>query len=76
MRWLCLLLALALQSGCSREPDFSERYDAASEKIGATATEIDAELEMRANEAKQIDQITDLPPATPQDSGSRPADGP
>jgi hypothetical protein len=47
---LALLVAPAL-AGCKREPDFSERYDAASKQIDAAAQEIDAELADRAKAA-------------------------
>ncbi len=31
-------------AGCQREPSFDERYDAASDRIEATAREIDARI--------------------------------
>lgn len=65
MRAACLLIALALQCGCSREPDFSERYDAASKQIGTAARQMDEELDQRAAEASAKDE-----------AGSPPRDGP
>ena len=76
MRAACLLLAMALQCGCSKEPDFSERYDAASEKIGATASEIDAELEEQARAADQALPSTAPSSGSSQGSGTLPDDGP
>ena len=40
---LILPVALTL-AACKREPDFDERYKTASEKIGRTAREIDAQV--------------------------------
>ena len=51
-----LLMALALLGGCQREPDFSERYDAASRQIGAAARQMDEELDRRATEAETEDE--------------------
>lgn len=47
-----VLFAAALACGCQQEPSFDERYDQASEKIGKTAGEIDAELKRRELEAQ------------------------
>lgn len=44
MRSVAVLLALALLGGCKREPDFDERFDAASKSIGQTARQIDAQV--------------------------------
>jgi hypothetical protein len=41
---LTLTLTLVLLAGCRKEPDFDERYDAASKTIGQTAGEIDAQI--------------------------------
>ena len=49
MRAALLILAVVL-GGCQREPDFSERYDAASKKIGTAARQMDVELDKRAKE--------------------------
>lgn len=43
-----LPLLLLVLAGCQREPDFDERYEAASEKIRTTAAEIDAQIEGKA----------------------------
>ncbi len=71
-----LVIAFVLLSACNREPDFSERYDAASKKIGASAGRIDAELEKRAKQAGETANPDDLEPAKRQDDGSRPPNGP
>jgi hypothetical protein len=60
-----LLIALAVLGGCQSEPDFSERYDAASKQIGTAARQMDEELEKRAKEAGSKDE-----------AGSPPRDGP
>jgi hypothetical protein len=49
-----VLLAMALVAGCNREPDFDERYDAASKEIGSAARSIDDELEKQAKEAETL----------------------
>jgi hypothetical protein len=41
---LTLALTFVLLAGCRKEPDFDERYDAASKTIGQTAKEIDAQV--------------------------------
>jgi hypothetical protein len=48
-----LVIVLALLGACNREPDFDERYDAASKQIGTSARRIDMELEKRDNKAGQ-----------------------
>lgn len=45
MRTGLLLLAAAVAlSGCKREPDFEERYEAANSRIVKTARDIDAQV--------------------------------
>ncbi|EIZ80151.1 hypothetical protein WSK_1184 [Novosphingobium sp. Rr 2-17] len=45
MRTVLVLVATSLALvGCKREPDFAERYDAASSQIKQTAKEIDAQV--------------------------------
>ncbi len=59
-----LPIVLAMLGACNREPDFSERYEAASKQIGTSAKKIDLELEKRAKEAGPLENSTDpLPPA-------------
>jgi hypothetical protein len=48
-----LVIVLALLGACRGEPDFDERYDAASKQIGTSARRIDMELEKRGNKAGQ-----------------------
>lgn len=38
--WMCLLAI----SGCRREPDFDQRYDAANRKMRNMAEQIDAQI--------------------------------
>lgn len=55
MRRPTIALALACTAalaGCKREPDFAERYDAASRQLDAKAKEIDAQLAERARAAE------------------------
>lgn len=70
MRAALLILAVVL-GGCQREPDFSERYDAASKKIGTAARQMDVELDKRAKE-------TGPQAGSPanEEAGSPPRDGP
>jgi len=70
------LIVVLLVAECSREPDFSERYDAASEKIGATANEIDAEIESRALAADEGAASTEPEATSGRDGGSPAHDGP
>ncbi len=69
-------LILMLLGACSSEPDFSERYDAASKQIGTSAKKIDLELEKRSREADPVENSTDPLPAAGQGSGSPPIEGP
>ena len=48
---LTWMVALALLGGCKREPDFSERYEAASRQIGTAARQID---ELRGELSAQV----------------------
>ena len=69
-------LVLMLLGACNREPDFSERYDAASKQIGTSAKKLDLELEKRAKQAGRAENSTDPLPAAGQDSGSPRSKGP
>jgi hypothetical protein len=70
-----LIIALVALAGCNREPDFDERYDAASKQLGTKAKQIDLELENRANTAEP-DAAVPVPSASPtQGSGSKPGNG-
>jgi len=51
-----ILIALAMLTACSREPDFDEQYEAASKQIGTKADEIERELEQRAQGAVKIEE--------------------
>ncbi|MCB2049550.1 MAG: hypothetical protein KDE32_15185 [Novosphingobium sp.] len=66
------LLCIALLAGCNREPDFSERYDAASKQIGTTAKQIDDEIDKRAKAASP--RVIESSPAV--DTGPQSGDGP
>lgn len=68
---LTWMVALALLGGCKREPDFSERYEAASRQIGTAARQIDEELDKRAKETGPQDGS-----AASEETGSPPRDGP
>jgi hypothetical protein len=70
MRAALLILAVVL-GGCQREPDFSERYDAASKKIGTAARQIDVALDKRAKETGPQNGS-----AASEETGSPPRDGP
>lgn len=70
MRAALLILAVVL-GGCQREPDFSERYDAASKKIGTAARQMDVELDKRAKETGP-----QAGSAASEETGSPPRDGP
>jgi len=67
-----VLFGLALMAGCSREPDFDERYDAVSQEIGTKAKEMDAELQSRAKAAGNGAASDQSAPVQAQDDGSRP----
>ena len=63
MRSLATLALIAL-AACQQEPTFDERYDAAREKMGTTASEIDEELERRRQEAGETEVEIDVPEPT------------
>jgi hypothetical protein len=66
------LMLLALLAACSSEPDFDERYDAASKDLGTAAKEIDNEIDKRAEAALPQAQETSTPGETGPHSGNAP----
>lgn len=66
-----VLFGLALLAGCSREPDFDERYDAVSQEIGTKAKEMDAELQSRAKAAGDSAASENSAPGQAHNDGSR-----
>ncbi len=52
MRGGCVIVLLLL-AGCSREPDFDQRYDKAQQDLQAKAAKIDQELAERKAAASQ-----------------------
>ena len=64
MRWPAFVL-LALAAGCSREPEFDERYDEARKQIEDTAREIDTEIKERARKAEERKENPQPDPTEP-----------
>jgi len=70
MRCSGLLLALPfllIVAGCSSEPTFDERYEAARGDMDSTAARIDAELDRRRKAAEQTGTGRQTPVTGKQD---------